>query len=117
MGGYDPAKDPRNKPGYRAMMDRAGGVNRNLKKALEDDVRNGHVAWGEMQQRVERAEQIRDLANQLAGADPTKPANRKKAEKLEKLAGGKGKAKKAIEDATIAAGAKESVLRKFMRGW
>lgn len=114
---YDPAKDPRNDPRYQRLIKQAGGVNRNLADAIEKDARNGHVKWSEMQDRVSKAEKIRSVANELAGSDPDSPRNKKRLQELEKLAGGKGKAKKAVEDATLAAGAKNGVLRRFMRGW
>ncbi len=110
-------RDPRDDPKYQRLKQRAQGANRSLAEGLEQDARNGHVDWSKMQQNVEKAEKIRDLANELAGESLDSPRAKKKLKTLEGLAGGKGAAKKAVENANISGGARESTLRKFLRGW
>lgn len=117
MGGYDPAKDPRNDPKYKALIQRAGGINRDVAKAIEDDSRTGHVNWGNMKKKVDQAEKVRNLAYKLAGKDLRDPSVQGDLKELEKEAGGKRKAVRAVENANLSGGAKSKLLRNFLRGW
>jgi hypothetical protein len=102
------------------VRQRALNVNRSLADALEEDARSGNTNWGQMQEKVEKAEKIRDLAQQLAGVSPddlNSSSARSKVKELEKLAGGRRQARQAIENANLSGGAKASVLRRFLGGW
>jgi len=75
--------------------------------------------YNEAKAAMELANQVKEVADSLAGQDLTKdtPRIREKVEKLEELTGSKRKAKKAVEDSTLSGGAKQRLFRGLMRGW